>query len=54
MYRVDVWVPCYKCFYPGQNLYKTEEEAKNRAREMRKAGHKVKIVSADAPKYTEI
>lgn len=54
MFRIDVWVPKYKCFYPGINLYDTEEEAKERAKVMRKAGHKVKIVPKDAPAYTEI
>lgn len=52
MYRVDVWVPKYGCFYPGLNIY-TKDEALNRARQMRKVGHKVKVVAVDAPKYTE-
>ena len=32
----------------------TEAEAKERAKAMRKAGHKVKIVPKDAPTYTEV
>lgn len=53
MFRIDVWVPIYQCYYPGQNVYETEEEAKKRAKEMKKAGHRVKIVPVDSPKYTE-
>ena len=53
MFRIDVWVPKYGCFYPGLNRYSTEAEAKERAKVMRKAGHKVKIVPEDAPTYTE-
>lgn len=53
MYRIDVWVKPYGCFYPGINTYKTLEEANKRAKEMRRAKHRVKVVLADAPKYTE-
>ena len=53
MFRIDVWVPRYVCFYPGINLYATEAEAKERAKVMRKAAHKVKIVPQGAPTYTE-
>jgi hypothetical protein len=54
MFRIDVWVPRYGCFYPGINLYATEAEAKERAKALRRAGHKVKIVPKDAPTYTEV
>lgn len=51
MYRVDVWVKNFGCFYPGVNLYQTEEEANARAVVLRKLKHRVKVVKADAPKY---
>lgn len=53
MFRIDVWYKPWGCFCPGQNLYKTEKEAQERAKVMRRAGHRVKVVPADAPKYTE-
>lgn len=52
MYRVDVWYRRYGCFCPGMNTYASIDEANARAATMRAVGHRVKVVPADAAKYT--
>lgn len=52
MYRVDVWYRPWGCFCPGVNTYPTKAQADDRAAAMRAVGHRVKVVSATAKKYT--
>lgn len=52
MYRVDVWYRPWGCFCPGVNTYPTKAQADDRAAAMRAVGHRVKVVSTTAKKYT--